>query len=175
MGAYTGGTFSGCSFDSERNTGLSAAGTGTLAEGVTGVESATVLSNICRDYYGGHQLTETEAKAPTCTEAGSSAYWTCSNCGKLFADADAATEITLEDTVIAATGHNYVNGVCTVCGAKKPSSPGSGSSSSFTTETVTNNDGSTTTVTNTTLAPSTETTRFPVGSKEVVGDQRTAP
>ena len=32
----------------------------------------------------GHDLTETEAKSATCTEAGNIAYWTCGTCGKLF-------------------------------------------------------------------------------------------
>ena len=44
----------------------------------------------CADY-----LTPTDGKDPTCTEAGWKDYYTCS-CGKLYADAEAKTEITLE-------------------------------------------------------------------------------
>ena len=52
-----------------------------------------------------HNLTKTEAKAPTCTENGNIAYWTCSVCEKLFSDAAGKTEISKQDTVVAATGH----------------------------------------------------------------------
>jgi DNA-directed RNA polymerase subunit RPC12/RpoP len=54
-----------------------------------------------------HDLTKTEAKAATCTEVGNIEYWTCQRCGKIFSDAAGATEITLADTVIQATDHNY--------------------------------------------------------------------
>ncbi len=50
-------------------------------------------------------LTKTEAKAPTCTEAGTKEYWTCGTCGKHFSDAEGNTELT--DTAIPATGHSY--------------------------------------------------------------------
>lgn len=53
----------------------------------------------------GHSLTLVEAKNATCTAAGNTAYYKCSNCPKYFADANAAKEITLADTVIPATGH----------------------------------------------------------------------
>ena len=68
----------------------------------------------------GHKLTKTEAKAPTCTEDGNIEYWHCDACGKYFSDAQGKVEIKLADTVIAATGHHYENGVCTVCGEKDP-------------------------------------------------------
>lgn len=35
----------------------------------------------------GHSMTATAGKAATCTEAGNSAYWTCSRCHKYFSDA----------------------------------------------------------------------------------------
>ncbi|MGM9651213.1 MAG: endonuclease, partial [Faecousia sp.] len=54
-----------------------------------------------------HSGTAVAAKAPTCTEAGNQAYWTCT-CGKLFSDAACTTETTLEAVTIAATGHNWV-------------------------------------------------------------------
>ena len=74
-----------------------------------------------------HKLTKTEAKAPTCTKAGNIEYWTCSVCKKLFSDAEGKTEITAQETVIAATGHTpseaWTNDgtdhwhVCTTCNA----------------------------------------------------------
>gem|GEM_PF-3497314 len=54
-----------------------------------------------------HVLTPHAAKEPTCTEAGNIAYWTCDDCGKFFSDADAQTEITEAQTVVAALGHNW--------------------------------------------------------------------
>ena len=60
-----------------------------------------------------HTLVKTDAKAATCTENGNKAYYTCSDCGKVFADEAATEEITLEETVIKATGHNWDAGVIT--------------------------------------------------------------
>ena len=54
-----------------------------------------------------HTLTKVEAKAPTCTEDGNKAYYVCSGCGKLFADATGSAEITTDETVDKATGHQY--------------------------------------------------------------------
>ena len=68
----------------------------------------------------GHTLTKTDAKAPTCMEAGNQAYWTCGTCGKLFADGEGKTEITLDSTVLPALGHDYKDGVCTRCHGKDP-------------------------------------------------------
>ena len=53
----------------------------------------------------GHDLSKTEAKAATCTEAGNIAYWTCGTCGKIFSDEKGETEISQEETVVAA-GHD---------------------------------------------------------------------
>ena len=67
-----------------------------------------------------HTLNKVEAKAPTCTEDGSIEYYVCSGCDKLFADAAGNVEITANDVVDKTTGHDYKDGVCTVCGAKDP-------------------------------------------------------
>lgn len=57
----------------------------------------------------GHEAMEATAeKAANCTEVGNLAYWYCPDCGKYFSDASAETEITREDTVVAATGHSLV-------------------------------------------------------------------
>ena len=55
----------------------------------------------------GHSLEKTEAKEATCTESGNTEYWTCSECKKLFGDDQGTTEISAEDTVVAAKGHNW--------------------------------------------------------------------
>ena len=64
----------------------------------------------------GDSLTKVEAKAPSCTENGNTAYWTCEVCGKYFSDENGTTESSLADTVIDAVGHKFENGRCTVCG-----------------------------------------------------------
>ena len=55
----------------------------------------------------GHTLTLTVAKAPTCTAAGNSAYWTCSECGKFFKDGNGKTEIAKNSWVEDAKGHSF--------------------------------------------------------------------
>ena len=58
---------------------------------------------LCR-----HSLTKTEAVQAKCETAGNIDYWYCNSCNKYFADEKATTEITLENTVIPATGHTVV-------------------------------------------------------------------
>ena len=53
-----------------------------------------------------HNLTLVPAKAPTCTEKGNTAYYTCDGCDKWFADATGSVEITDKTSVkIPAPGH----------------------------------------------------------------------
>ena len=47
-------------------------------------------------------------KQATCTEEGNSKYWKCTTCGKYFSDVYGNHGITLESTVIPATGHTIV-------------------------------------------------------------------
>ena len=54
-----------------------------------------------------HTLTKHNAVRPTCVESGSSAYWSCSECGKLFSDKSGSSEIDEEDTVLPALGHDF--------------------------------------------------------------------
>ncbi len=91
-------------------------GTSTCTEGA--------ICSVCGAVYEdalGHTLEKTEAKDPTCTEAGNVEYWHCTVCGKYFADEKAENEIILKDTEVAPAGHQYENGKCTVCGEKDPS------------------------------------------------------
>lgn len=66
-----------------------------------------------------HPMEATAYKAATCTQNGNIAYWYCKTCDKYFSNEEGTAEITLEKTVIPATGHNYVNGVCSACGVKE--------------------------------------------------------
>ena len=61
------------------------------------------------DYNSGHTHSYTdEVIAPTCTEKGYTLH-TCTICGSSYKDSETA-----------ALGHNYVNGICTRCGALDP-------------------------------------------------------
>ena len=53
----------------------------------------------------GHKLTKTAAKAATCTAAGNSEYYTCSDCKKYFSDAAGKNEIAKDSWLIKAKGH----------------------------------------------------------------------
>lgn len=53
-----------------------------------------------------HNMTAVNAVDPTCTEKGHIKYWRCSVCGKLYSDAAGKTEITANDTVLDALGHD---------------------------------------------------------------------
>ncbi len=55
-----------------------------------------------------HTLTETTAVAADCVNPGNSAYWTCSECGKFFSDAQGTIEIEKDSWIISATGHTEV-------------------------------------------------------------------
>ena len=48
----------------------------------------------------GHNLSKTDAKEPTEDKEGNIEYWTCSNCGKFFSDANGSVEIDQADTVL---------------------------------------------------------------------------
>lgn len=55
-----------------------------------------------------HTMTSVAYKAATCTADGNIAYWHCSKCDKYFSNVEGTTEITLENTVIPATGHQNI-------------------------------------------------------------------
>ena len=81
------------------------------AEGKTSIEyNDTVIPA------SGHELIKVEAKASTCTEDGNTEYWKCNKCEKIFSDAEGITSIEYNDILIPATGHDFRNGICTVCG-----------------------------------------------------------
>ena len=55
-----------------------------------------------------HNLESVQANAALCETDGNIAYWHCTLCDKYYSDASATTEISLEDTVITASGHTVV-------------------------------------------------------------------
>ncbi len=67
-----------------------------------------------------HTLSFVAEKAATCTEAGNTAYYECSVCHRYFSDENGEIKITDKNSVVTTKTHNYVNGMCTLCGVKKP-------------------------------------------------------
>lgn len=59
-------------------------------------------------YWCAHELKEVKAQASTCAKEGNIAHWSCDLCGKLYADADGVTQITLEDTLVEKAPHTPV-------------------------------------------------------------------
>lgn len=77
------GTFTDNFFDIEKNPNLKAVG-GSDSTDLTGVQPSTtkdVLSNVCEDYYGGHDWNDTMTvdKEATCTESGEKSFH-CRRC-----------------------------------------------------------------------------------------------
>lgn len=73
--------------------------------------AALVLSLGALTACGGghtHTLQAHEAVAATCTEDGHTAYWSCTGCDELFADANGETATTLEEVTLAALCHDTV-------------------------------------------------------------------
>lgn len=54
-----------------------------------------------------HEMVKTEAKAATHEEDGNIEYYTCSKCGKKYNDEMGTSELTDEEIILKATGHNY--------------------------------------------------------------------
>ena len=88
------------------------------AEGSTIVYGDLTISKL------GHDLTFFSWKSATCTEPGREMYYHCETCGKNFADSNGETEISDQEIVIPANGHNMqyreaINASCTVNGNKE--------------------------------------------------------
>ena len=56
-----------------------------------------------------HSLVKTDEKAPTCTDDGNRAYWTCTECRNIFSDDAGLNPTTLADVTVSATGHTWSN------------------------------------------------------------------
>ena len=60
-----------------------------------------------------HNLVKTDAVEAKCATAGNIDYWTCTECNKIFSDAEGNTEISADDAVIPALGHSWDAGEVT--------------------------------------------------------------
>ncbi len=56
-----------------------------------------------------HSLVKHAAKAATCEQTGTPAYWECTHCGECFADANGTKPLNAADLVIPALGHEIVH------------------------------------------------------------------
>ena len=75
------------------------------------VKSVRVAQLKVTEYTAPHVCTPLlvkDAQAATCTQEGNIAYYQCTDpdCGKYYSDAEGKNEITLEQTIVPATGHN---------------------------------------------------------------------
>ena len=127
VGTHTEGTYTECSFDSEKNPGLAAYGEGD--EAAVPVEAGTttaVSGNLCEDIYGGHSWESdyTVDVAPTCGTSGSESIH-CSRCG----NSKSAREIPATgshdwqwviDTPAAVGVAGSKHEQCSICAATKP-------------------------------------------------------
>ena len=85
----------------------------------------TNIKNIVVPALGG-EVIHVEAKAPTCTENGNIEHWYCEKCEQVWQD-EALTQLTNHRNVITpATGHTFVDGVCTSCGENDQNVPPTG-------------------------------------------------
>ena len=88
------------------------------------ITADTIIYAIWEDIPHVHTMQAHPANAATCTTAGNSAYWHCTECNKYFSDAEGNTEIELDSTVIPATGHDWgewettTPATCTAAGEK---------------------------------------------------------
>lgn len=127
VGTHTEGTYTECSFDSEKNPGLAAYGEGDEAAVPVEAGTTTVVSgNLCEDIYGGHawESDYTVDVAPTCGTSGSESIH-CSRCG----NSKSAREIPATgshdwqwviDTPAAVGVAGSKHEQCSICAATKP-------------------------------------------------------
>lgn len=62
-----------------------------------------------------HVMQKTAAKAKSCETDGNFEYYFCSECDRIFSDAEGTSRITIEETVIPAS-HEFVGAECSECG-----------------------------------------------------------
>ena len=107
VGTHTEGTYTDCSFDSEKNPGLAAYGEGDEATvPVVAGTTIEVSGNLCKNIYGGHTLSKVDAKEATHTTDGNIEYWICTKCGGYFSDAGGSIAIKAADVVIPKTAEH---------------------------------------------------------------------
>lgn len=127
VGTHTEGTYTDCSFDSEKNPGLAAYGEGDEATvPVVAGTTIEVSGNLCKNIYGGHawESDYTVDVAPTCGTSGSESIH-CSRCG----NSKSAREIPATglhdwqwviDTPAAVGVAGSKHEQCSICATTKP-------------------------------------------------------
>lgn len=70
--------------------------------------------HLIADHCAHDNLQLVEASEPTCTAPGNVQHYRCTDCDAIFGDTD--LNDMWGDFSIPATGHNYVDGTCTICG-----------------------------------------------------------
>ncbi len=67
------------------------------------IEEGTVIPKLSHT----HTMIKIEAKPATCEEDGNIEYYICDKCGKIYNDEIGTRELTENEIIIKATGHNY--------------------------------------------------------------------
>ncbi len=98
-----------CSFTAPEGATFDRWDAGKPGDSFTPIKSCTVKALWSHT----HTAVKTVAKAPDCTTKGNIEYWTCKLCGACFRDEACTDEISKEDTVIAALGHEWGEWVTT--------------------------------------------------------------
>lgn len=78
-----------------------------VPENATGYETLTENFGVILQSEHVHSMTHYKAVAASCEQAGNTEYYVCQECNHSYRDEFGKNEITLEDTVIDATGHSW--------------------------------------------------------------------
>ncbi len=120
---------------------------GILAAALAGMMVLSACKGVSEEHT--HTLVETPARQATCTTDGNKRYWTCTECGKLFADPDANNETAAEQVRIPAAhklekveecpatcteGGNIAYWTCSVCNLKFSDAEGKNQAGDVSTE-----------------------------------------
>ena len=67
-----------------------------------------------------HTIVHVDAVPATCEALGNIEYWYCSDCGYAWADEALTQQTNRMSIIVPMVDHNYVEGVCSACGAAAP-------------------------------------------------------
>ena len=77
----------------------------TPSKGFASEQSNTAAENDKNTHV--HSIKEVKGTPATCTASGNNAYWTCTECGKVFSDENGTKEENIDNFVIPALGHDF--------------------------------------------------------------------
>ncbi|MBQ5970396.1 MAG: cadherin-like beta sandwich domain-containing protein [Clostridia bacterium] len=87
----------------------------TISQGTLGSENYA-MTFVPAELVISHRIQKVDAVEAGCITDGNKACFRCQGCGRLFADSEAAEEISADSVVIPAHGHKVEHGICIYCG-----------------------------------------------------------